>query len=139
MIETLLTTTKHSGDVPNTLMHTSASSVMLIPHNFADRDPSRESVQGVKLHLKGKESGGFRGTSDNDGEPGDLRSRMDRGNEKPTKHEAKYFGARYDKAVEVPLEALEPSLEDYYISDEHATSHLSLNGSAAGVWLEREP
>ncbi|KAK8070507.1 hypothetical protein PG997_010710 [Apiospora hydei] len=36
----------HSGDVPNTLAHTSASSVLFIPHNFADRDPSRESVQG---------------------------------------------------------------------------------------------
>ncbi|KAK7973351.1 hypothetical protein PG988_007485 [Apiospora saccharicola] len=36
----------HSGDLPNTLMHTSASSVLFAPHNFADRDPSRESVQG---------------------------------------------------------------------------------------------
>ena len=40
-----------SGDIPNTLMHTSASSVMFTPHNFHDRDPSRESVQGVKLEL----------------------------------------------------------------------------------------
>ncbi|KAK8103118.1 hypothetical protein PG984_016264 [Apiospora sp. TS-2023a] len=36
----------HSGDLPNTMMHTSASSVLFVPHNFADRDPSRESVQG---------------------------------------------------------------------------------------------
>lgn len=112
---------------------------MLIPHNFADRDPSRESVQGVKLHLKGKQSGGFRGTADGDDDgPGDLRSRSHRrdGKSKKKKHEAKYFGTRYEEDVKVPLEALEPSLQDYYISVEHATSHLSLNGSAAGVWIE---
>lgn len=113
-------------------MHTSASSVMLIPHNFADRDPSRASVQGVKLHLKGKGSGGFRGTG---GEPGDLRNRMDRRSEGVKKHEARYFGARYTEDVKVSREALEPSLEEYYLSAEHATSHLSLNGSAAGVWM----
>jgi hypothetical protein len=39
----------HSGDIPNTLMHTSASSVMFTPFNFHDRDPSRKSAQGVKL------------------------------------------------------------------------------------------
>jgi primary-amine oxidase len=37
----------HSGDIPNTLMHTSASSVMFVPHNFHDRDPSRMTSQGV--------------------------------------------------------------------------------------------
>jgi len=41
----------HSGDIPNTLMHTSASSVMFIPHNFHDHDPSRSSSSGVKLDL----------------------------------------------------------------------------------------
>ena len=111
---------------------------MLIPHNFADRDPSRESVQGVKLHLKGKQSGGFRGTSESANEPEDLRSRMDRRSEKPRKHEAKYFGQKYEEDLKLPLEALEASLEEYYLSEEHATSHLSLNGSAAGVWMERE-
>ena len=114
-------------------MHTSASSVMLIPHNFLDRDPSRESVQGVRLNLKGhKDSGGFRGTALSD-EPGDLRSRSDG---KGERHEAKYFGARYEKGVKVPLEMLEPELEAVYLSGEHETSHLSLNGSAAGVWME---
>ncbi len=51
----------HSGDIPNTLMHTSASSVMFTPHNFVDRDASRETVQGVRFQLKGKNSGGFAG------------------------------------------------------------------------------
>ena len=32
-------------------MHTSASSVMLTPFNFHDRDASRRRVQGVKLDL----------------------------------------------------------------------------------------
>jgi primary-amine oxidase len=46
----------HSGDIPNTLMHTSASSVMFTPFNFHDRDPSRRSAQGVKLELTGLET-----------------------------------------------------------------------------------
>ena len=41
----------HSGDIPNTLMHTSATSVMFAPFNFHDRDASRRSVQGVRLEL----------------------------------------------------------------------------------------
>jgi primary-amine oxidase len=39
----------HAGDIPNTLMHTSASSVMFTPFNFHDRDPSRKSSQGVRV------------------------------------------------------------------------------------------
>jgi hypothetical protein len=44
----------HSGDIPNTLMHTSSSSVMFTPFNFHDRDPSRLSSQGVQLDIKPK-------------------------------------------------------------------------------------
>ena len=117
----------HSGDVPNTLMHTSASSVMFVPHNFMDRDPSRESVQGVKLQLKGKDSGGFRGEeSVNE----DLRSRE----EKERKHRVKYFGSTYEEGMELPLDAFEPDLQKY-VSEEHAVTDLGLNGSAAGVWM----
>ena len=47
----------HSGDVPNTLMHTSATSVVFTPHNFHDRDPRRESAQGVRLDLNGPDEG----------------------------------------------------------------------------------
>lgn len=47
----------HSGDIPNTLMHTSSSSVMFIPHNFHDRDPSRLSAQGVRLDMRGPGKG----------------------------------------------------------------------------------
>jgi primary-amine oxidase len=48
----------HSGDIPNTLMHTSASSVMLTPFNFRDRDPSRTRASGVKLQLESEFSKG---------------------------------------------------------------------------------
>jgi len=46
----------HSGDLPNTLMHTSSSSVMFTPFNFHDRDPSRLTSQGVQLDVKAKET-----------------------------------------------------------------------------------
>lgn len=38
-----------TGDIPNTMMHTSATSVMFVPHNFGKRDLSRESVSGVRI------------------------------------------------------------------------------------------
>lgn len=93
----------HSGDIPNTLMHTSASSVVFAPHNFADRDPSRESVQGVRLQLRGTRSGGFAGFPEPDdggrGEPGkswpsgqmtdDLRSRGGEADEQRAKKKAR--------------------------------------------------
>ncbi|KDE78049.1 copper amine oxidase [Aspergillus oryzae 100-8] len=41
----------HSGDIPNTLQHTSASSVVFSPFNFHDRDASRANSQGVRLEL----------------------------------------------------------------------------------------
>jgi primary-amine oxidase len=60
----------NTADIPNTLMHWSGTSVMFVPHNFHDRDPSRNSAQGVKLEL---------------------------GKHKP--EEIKYYGGRYDKDV----------------------------------------
>lgn len=111
----------HSGDVPNTLMHTSASSVMFVPHNFHDRDPSRESVQGVRLQLKGKkDSGGF---------AGDLRTRSEKKEAK-----AKYFGGTYEQGMKMPLEALEPDVKGYR-TEQHEITDLGFNGSAARVWV----
>lgn len=135
----------HSGDIPNTLMHTSASSVMFVPHNFADRDPSRESVQGVRLQLKGSKSGGFAGFPDpgEEGEPSkswpaqDLRNRERRAhNTGHGRHEgANYFGTPYTEGIFVPLEALEPDLKKHYHTEEIRVSDLGLNGSAAGLWI----
>ncbi|KAF2105040.1 copper amine oxidase [Rhizodiscina lignyota] len=68
----------HSGDIPNTLMHTSATSVIFTPHNFHDRDPSRESAQGVRLDLNGAGKGA----------------------------NVTYFGARYEKGVKLDLVSL---------------------------------
>lgn len=42
-----------SGDIPNTMMHTSASSVMFVPHNFGKRDLSRSGVSGVRIDRGG--------------------------------------------------------------------------------------
>ncbi|KAG8157998.1 hypothetical protein KVR01_012270 [Diaporthe batatas] len=135
----------HAGDIPNTLMHTSASGVMFVPHNFADRDPSREGVQGVRLQLKGTRSGGFAGfpapDDERDEQSGteDLRSREekkrgDKGGYK-MREGANYFGTPYTEGVNVPLEALEPDLERRYESEEIRVTDLGLNGSAAGVWF----
>lgn len=60
----------NSADVPNTLMHWSGTSVMFVPFNYHERDPSREAAQGVVLEL---------------GEDGVERVR--------------YFGGRYDRDV----------------------------------------
>ncbi|MCJ1433333.1 hypothetical protein MMC27_002693 [Xylographa pallens] len=95
----------HSGDIPNTLMHTSASALMFTPHNFHDRDPSRASVQGVKLEL---------------GE----------GGPKP-----RYFGGRYTEGVALNRTRqteLEPDL-DGYRAVRHEVTDLSFNKSVVGV------
>jgi len=124
----------HSGDIPNTLMHTSASSVMFIPHNFADRDPSRESVQGVRLQLKGTQSGGFAGWDpDPDEGEEELRVRKEKGYK--IRKGANYFGKPYEGDVNVRLQDLEPDLEKHYHSREMWVSDLGLNGSAAGMWM----
>lgn len=141
----------HSGDVPNTLMHTSASSVMFLPHNFADRDPSRETVQGVRLQLKGSKSGGFAGMppEDGEGEDGEELKNREKGKKQKQKKErpedepegghkvhtgANYFGTPYTEGVNLPLEALEPDLSRYRTKETRVTD-LSINGSAAGIWV----
>jgi primary-amine oxidase len=141
----------HSGDIPNTLMHTSATSVMFVPHNFNDRDPTRATSQGVRIQLNGKKnSGGFAGESlsaskgSGLGASDDLRARREnakraeekekRAEKKHVKPKAHYFGGTYDKGIKVPLEALEPSFEGYKTS-EHAVTDLTFNGSVPfGTW-----
>ncbi|ROV98725.1 hypothetical protein VMCG_06798 [Cytospora schulzeri] len=148
----------HSGDVPNTLMHTSSSSVMFLPHNFADRDPSRLSVQGVRLQMKGRKSGGFAGMPPDDGEGEeeeedgselkDRKKKKKKQKEKGKKQRgddgeeggyrvhtgANYFGTPYTEGVHLPLEALEPDLSKYRTKETRVTD-LSVNGSAAGIWV----
>ena len=49
----------HSGDIPNTLMHTSASSVILSPFNYFDEDVSKASRQGVRVDAKTRDDVGW--------------------------------------------------------------------------------
>jgi len=130
----------HSGDIPNTLMHTSASSVMFIPHNFADRDPSRASVQGVRIQLKGSKSGGFAGILPDPGEDPDEDELKARETSKRYRlHEGvNYFGTPYTAQPNVPLSDLEPNLEKEYSTAAVRVTDLSINGSAAGMWV-KEP
>ena len=46
----------HTGDIPNTLMTTSASSVLFVPHNYHLSDRSRSLTRGV--HAEFQESTG---------------------------------------------------------------------------------
>jgi hypothetical protein len=39
----------HTGDIPNTLMTTSASSALFVPHNYHVRDRSRALTNGVRM------------------------------------------------------------------------------------------
>jgi primary-amine oxidase len=94
----------HSGDVPNTLMHTSGSSVMFVPHNWADRDLSRDSAQGVKITMeKGK------------------KSKVDK------------FGGVYEKDVEIKKEMLTPDLSNYTVPDKGTMGFLSWNETLAAL------
>lgn len=43
----------NTGDIPNTLMTTSASSVMFTPHNYHIRDRSRALTNGVRVETQG--------------------------------------------------------------------------------------
>nr|POE69099.1 primary amine oxidase, lung isozyme [Quercus suber] len=123
----------HSDDIPNTLMHTSPSSVIFVPHNFMDRDPSRESVQGVRVQMRGKDSGGFAAEPSRD--EADLKTH-ERWLQKDTAEghaKAHYFGALYEHGLKIGARALEPVL-DGYVSEENLVTDLGVNGSAAGVW-----
>lgn len=107
---------------------------MFVPHNLMDRDPSRESVQGVRLQLKGKNSGGFAGEQSINAE---LKSRRRPRDAAESKHEAQYFGSSYESSMKLPLEALEPNLQNYQTSEHHVVDH-GYNGSAAGIYINDE-
>lgn len=70
-------------------MHTASSSVMFVPHNFHDRDPSRDSAQGVRLDLKAPNEGS----------------------------NVTYFGHTYVKAPKLHLKDVEPDLSKYSAPD----------------------
>lgn len=128
-----------SQDVPNTLMHTSASSVMFVPFNYFDGDVSRAVGQGVRIDRRA--GAGARATA----------GRRDKGRKKEAVYVAdknketvnaadkgkadkeeikrprvapraaaiqddegvKYFGGRYTGPVTVPEKMLSPDLSHY--------------------------
>lgn len=94
----------HSGDIPNTLMHTSATSVIFTPHNFHDRDASRESAQGVLLDLKG---------------PGEGAN-------------VTYFGPHYADGLKLTKDDIEPDLSKYSAPDQ-GMMVLGWNETLAGL------
>lgn len=95
----------HSGDVPNTLMHTSASSVMFSPFNHFDYDVSRDTRQGVRIDRA-------LSSDAQAGSDGELKSREKRGEDRGNGG-VRYFGAKYDEDVAVHKEELEPDLSRY--------------------------
>jgi len=94
----------HSGDIPNTLMHTSGSSVMFVPHNWADSDPSRDSAQGVKVSF---------------------------GEDRPTLVER--FGGDYKESVVVDKEDLSPRIDGYDMPDSPIVAFLAWNETLAAL------
>jgi len=113
-----------SQDIPNTLMHTSASSVLFMPFNYFDDDVSRRSRQGVRIDRRRRQ----KTTTDGDHEEGDreirrsgkgrvARSRGGRHDTEKKKDDdgegVSYFGARYTSSVLIPEEMLSPDLGHY--------------------------
>ena len=111
-----------SQDVPNTLMHTSASSVMLLPFNYFDEDVSRAVRQGVRIDRR-PESRTPKGVGQGTGlgriENEEIRRSSARTEEKLDTAEKKddeqvtYFGGHYTKSVLVTEEMLNPDLSHY--------------------------
>lgn len=95
-----------SQDIPNTLMHTSASSVMFVPFNFFDDDVSRTYRQGVRIDRRPKDP-------ELDVQKGE-REKEDKYKDDP---QVKYFGARYMHGVDLKAKQLEPDLSDYMRGD----------------------
>lgn len=96
----------HSGDVPNTLMHTSGSSVMFVPHNWAGRDPSRDSALGVKISFEQGVGG---------------------------KTSVERFGGDYEGSVRVGREELSPDLSMYARPERYAVGFWGWNETLAEV------
>ncbi|KAJ9631214.1 hypothetical protein H2204_008299 [Knufia peltigerae] len=132
-------------DIPNTLMHTSASSVMFVPFNYFDDDVSRATRQGVRIDRRRAQPRGSVGGATRAPAVGDVvgtNAKEDvRRSSKPRSHtmksnhddkirddddkQVKYFGARYTKDVKIPKEMLSPDLSHYM---------KSRDGGPAGEW-----
>ena len=112
----------HSGDIPNTLMHTSASSILFTPFNFFDEDVSLHSRQGVRIDGRTQK-----------GEDG-----WEKG--------VRWFGGRYghkmadeEKMMLDVKRDLEPSVEGYFEQNEQGkVIENKVTGGLLGLFGPRE-
>ncbi len=105
-----------SQDVPNTLMHTSASSVVFVPFNYFDDDMSRASRQGVRIDRRPRPKAEGKGhNADGKEEIRRSKSRVARPDRAGGEDDdgVSYFGARYTKPVTVSVDMLSPDLSHY--------------------------
>jgi len=119
-----------SGDVPNTLMHTSASSVMFVPWNWGESDLSRETVSGVRV---GREVGEGENNNNNNNQ---NKKKKEKEEKNGTKRKVKYFGGRYEledheKGVFVGREGLEPDVSWYGRKEEEEEEETTTSEEAA--------
>jgi primary-amine oxidase len=114
-----------SQDVPNTLMHTSASSVMFVPFNYFDEDVSRALRQGVRIDRRAEAEVSKDFKDSKAGDKGEIRrsahgaglrnagAASTKSTEKDLDGGVTYFGARYTSPVQVAEEMLSPDLSRY--------------------------
>ncbi|KAI1611348.1 copper amine oxidase [Exophiala viscosa] len=130
-----------SQDIPNTLMHTSASSVMFVPFNYFDYDVSRAMRQGVRIDRR-REAG--KSMSKNDGSDKEevRKSRVARAeNENKDDEGVKYFGARYEGPVTVSEKMLSPDLSHYMkerLDGQWKAVRNSVGGGLPGLFVGKE-
>lgn len=145
-----------SQDIPNTLMHTSASSVLFMPFNYFDHDVSRAVRQGVRIDRRGK-TVATKGSIDRDKDKDRDEVRRPRNEDGSSRHasahdsaskskknkvqEVAYFGAHYSSPVTIEQEMLSPDLGHYFkgrvdgeVADGRKTvkNHFGGGGGAGG-------
>ncbi len=122
-----------SQDIPNTLMHTSASSVVFMPFNYFDDDVSRRSRQGVRIDRR-RPINVRHDATDKEIRRSGSKSRVQMArSDRPDKDDdgISYFGARYTSPVSVPLEMLSPDLGHYMKDREDGQDD---SGDGGGQW-----
>ena len=105
-----------SQDVPNTLMHTSASSVMFVPFNYFDEDVSRALRQGVRVDRRPQSKDVRNNDEDRAKEEVRRTSRHAArgvGHENNNDDSVSWFGGHYTGPVLVTEEMLSSDLSHY--------------------------
>ncbi|EXJ64035.1 hypothetical protein A1O7_00370 [Cladophialophora yegresii CBS 114405] len=151
-----------SQDVPNTLMHTSASSVVFMPFNYFDEDVSRAWRQGVRVDRRPPAREGVgsavekdevkiktKRTADAQGEENNRHRDEDAQSEKDKRHEDEddgvtWFGGRYTRDVLVSPQMLTPDLSHYMRERDEGeaggwkTVRNAVGGGLVGLFVGKE-